>query len=217
MTLGYAEMKKLIVESVDKVTDGADKTITGGRLNVTAAMLALDAMLEGKNSSAAPAAPAQPAVPAPATPAVQPAVQTAQPQPPATPSKPAPTAVCGTSPLAGLSSATQSSTAGGSKANLAIDGECRKRRVWQGSCAQTRESAGAVVCRGWAVVWLRWACSSGITQRSVLCMPQSPLASLAQPSTHPPLHLHAFVPSPCLLHCRVPVQPLVGSQADQPA
>ena len=140
--LGYADLKSLIIGSVDKVADGADKVITGGRLNVTAAMLGLEAMLTSRGVG----------------PAITPQLIVSSPPPPPPPPPPSPVAmpppmlpapaylvmavaapVCGMSPLRSLNSATQSSTQGTSRANLAIDGECRKRRVWQGSCSQTRE------------------------------------------------------------------------------
>lgn len=149
MTLGYAELKKLIIETVDKVPDGADKVITGGRLNVTAAMLALEAMLNERGASPAGGQPAlnpaeggtggqETAVVSPPSDSPVP-----PPLPSPTPSPAPPGKVCGGSPLAGLNSASQSSTSGTSKANLAIDGDCIKRRVTQGSCAQTRERPAA--------------------------------------------------------------------------
>lgn len=193
VTLGYAELKKLIIDSVDKVPDGADKVITGGRLNVTRAADQLEALLAAKG--AAPVA----------TPGAQPAVQPQVPNTTVpTPLRPTPLPggsggttggpVCGTSQLAGLSSATQSSTAGSSKANLAIDGECRKRRVWQGSCAQTREST-------WAAVYASGRCSSA-----------APLVCLTR--RHPADHHRLLLPA--LPACRVPGPPLVGGQAARP-
>ncbi|KAL4451625.1 hypothetical protein ABPG75_007287 [Micractinium tetrahymenae] len=144
VTLSYGEMKSLIVSSVDKVPGAANKTITGGRLNVAAAMSALDALLtsRGVPKLATPSPSPPPPSPPPPPP----------PSPPTQPSGSAtvatsPGVVCGTTSLAGLNSATQSSTAGSAKANLAIDGECRKRRVWQGSCSQTSRQASA----WWAV------------------------------------------------------------------
>lgn len=140
MTLVYGDLKSLIVSSVDKVPGAANKTITGGRLNVAAAISALDALLtsRGVPKLQAPSPSPPPSAPPPPSPLPPP------PQPTSLPSSNAtvavsPIAVCGTTPLAGLNSATQSSTAGGARANLAIDGECRKRRVWQGSCSQTSE------------------------------------------------------------------------------
>ncbi|PRW20948.1 peptidase S8 isoform A [Chlorella sorokiniana] len=149
VTLGYADLKKLIIDTVDKVPDGADKVITGGRLNVTAAMLALETML---NERGAPPAGGQPAGGQPAIPpgdggsgGQEPTVVSPPPDSPVSPPLPSPSPtpaaapgkVCGGSPLAGLNSASQSSTSGTSKANLAIDGDCIKRRLTQGSCAQT--------------------------------------------------------------------------------
>lgn len=164
MTLGYAELKKLIIDSVDRVQDGSDKTITGGRLNATRAADELEKLLAAKG--AAPAA-----TPAAQQPQAPQAPNATVPLPPPKPTNPLPGGsggttggpVCGTSQLAGLSSATQSSTAGGSKANLAIDGECRKRRVWQGSCAQTREwgCGGQPGCRRggeWKPGWQPCGC-----------------------------------------------------------
>lgn len=163
VTLGYADLKKLIIETVDKVPDGADKVITGGRLNVTAAMLALEAMLDQRG---VPPASGQPAIAPPEDGGAgaggqETAVVSPPPDSPAAPAQPSPVPspiappgkVCGGSPLAGLNSASQSSTSGTSKANFAIDGDCVKRRVMQGSCAQTRER---LVCF-YLLVYCLWA------------------------------------------------------------
>lgn len=137
VTLGYADLKSLILNSVDKVADGADKTITGGRLNVSAAMTALGQLLVQRGAITPVSLP------------------TASPPPPPRPPAPRPppaggavynggtslafaAPVCGTSPLRGLNSATQSSTVLTYQANHAIDGECKKRRLWQGSCSRTK-------------------------------------------------------------------------------
>lgn len=148
VTLGYADLKKLIIETVDKVPDGADKVITGGRLNVTAAMLALEAMLNARGAQPAGGQPAlspaeegaggSPQEPAVVSPTPDGSESPPPPLPVPSPAAP-PGKVCGGSPLAGLNSASQSSTSGASKANFAIDGNCVKRRVTQGSCSQTRE------------------------------------------------------------------------------
>ncbi len=131
-------MKSLIVSSVDKVPGAANKTITGGRLNVAAAMSALDAMLTARGvPKLAPASPPPPSPPPP-SPALPLPVLPVQPNGSAVIAT-SPSTVCGTTPLAGLNSATQSSTSGAANANLAIDGDCRMRRVWQGSCSQTSE------------------------------------------------------------------------------
>jgi hypothetical protein len=141
VTLGYADLKSLIVGSVDRVPDAADKTITGGRLNVSAAMTALEALLVQCGAVALSRPPSPVRRPPPPRPR----------PPPPVPSGPgvailgagggvaAP--VCGTSPLRGLNSAAQSSTVRGYGANAAIDGECKKKRLWQGSCARTSETS----------------------------------------------------------------------------
>ncbi|PSC76977.1 peptidase S8 [Micractinium conductrix] len=144
ITLGYAELKSLILSSVDKVDDGADKVITGGRLNVTASMLALQVLLASRGVQNPLGEPSAASPPPPSPPPPRPS-----PPPPRPASPPPPAAgtymsagidtavVCGTTPLRGLGSATQSSTNGVYDANLAIDGVCTKKRMWQGSCAQT--------------------------------------------------------------------------------
>lgn len=202
VTLGYAELKKLIIETVDKVPDGADKVITGGRLNVTAAMLALDAML---NERGAPPAGGQPTLnPAEGETGGQETAVVSPPSdspvPPPLPSplpSPAPPGkVCGGSPLAGLNSASQSSTSGTSKANFAIDGDCIKRRVTQGSCAQTRERpAASLLCleslssstgRGRLDCMLGHLLS-GILASGCLSNPHFWLPSASHPPSPPPL------------------------------
>lgn len=138
VTLGYADLKSLILNSVDKVADGADKTITGGRLNVSAAMTALGQLLVQRGAITPVSLPTASPPPAPRPPAPRP--------PPAGgavynggTSLAFAAPVCGTSPLRGLNSATQSSTVLTYQANHAIDGECKKRRLWQGSCSRTSE------------------------------------------------------------------------------
>lgn len=200
VTLGYSELKQLIVSSVDKVQDAADKTITGGRLNVTAAMLALDAMLAQRGgggpqpASGAPgAAGTQPV--APVAPNPNPPVQPAAPQPPATNGTQPPALVCGGSALAGLNSAVQSSTAGGAKANAAIDGKCSKQ-VQLGSCSQTRECvlhAGGAAAVGGAARRVTLLHSQPWTPRlSPLPAPDRPPAPAATPSPPAPLILQSM-------------------------
>ena len=200
MELGYADLKSLIIGSVDKVDDGADKVITGGRLNVTAAMLGLEALLTTRGVGPAvvpaisPPPPPSPPPPSPAPPppplplAAQPSVLMAVTPP-----------VCGMSPLRSLNSATQSSSQGANKANLAIDGECRKRRVWQGSCSQTSE------CKG---------CSP--SHHACVGAP-APTADLLLPAPASPVICStALHPVPPLTGCRRPPHPAAsaGSQAD---
>lgn len=148
VTLTYGEMKSLITASVDRVAAASDKTITGGRLNVAAALVALDMMLTARGVSKAVVPQTQLSPPSPPLPRPPPPPR---PSPPPPTSLPPPTApggagagvavasppVCGTTVLRGLNSATQSSTNGVYRGNLAIDGDCRKRRVALGSCSQT--------------------------------------------------------------------------------
>ena len=154
-TLSYSDMKALIMGSVDKVTDAADKTITGGRLNMTAAVLALSALMTQRGIFAPPPSPPAAATSPPpsggsssplsASPALlltpPGSASAATRTPPFAPTAPNMRPVCGTTGLKGQP-ANQSSTASGGysvAAGNAVDGNCSKRRISQGSCAQTRE------------------------------------------------------------------------------
>jgi hypothetical protein len=197
--LGYADLKSLIIGSVDKVDDGTDKVITGGRLNVTAAMLGLESLLTTRGARPVVVPPTSPPPP-PSSPPPSPA-----PPPPPLPLAAQPSVVmavtppvCGMSPLRSLNSATQSSSQGANKANLAIDGECRKRRVWQGSCSQTSE------CRG----LLTWSPSMSVCQQERL-----PCFCQHQPQQPGSAALHSVLP-PTVCRPLHPAAPFAGSQAD---